>query len=356
MTAAKTDSQKKDIHAVERVLDGDGEVYRILIQRYQAAVFYYTLLMCGEPEQAQKLVGEGFRQAFKNIPEIEDRGYFLPFLLKNLRSKVLTSLTEMPDQPLQTLQAQILLEGLEDRQVSKNVLSAVRDGLMKLSPILRELWIFRFVLDLDAEQVRYILGGGEPGQIAQRTRESARRLEELAHTTLDEKSPQQHEKPAPQPESEGQPENPPSRETPAEVDQPDQQQPSSKKTASPQTRPEVPSELEDPSRPVEQQARPTSSPEAEPQEPKVGGEGEPTTSGADKREETSPSRSDSNQQTAEQAGEPVSPEEVSPGEKPSQPSEEETLEEETPEEETSEEKKPGSTDEELAPPGLWGED
>lgn len=187
MSAVDTNEKKeKDLHAIERVLAGDGEVYRILIKRYQAEAMQYAFLMCGEEEQAQKLVGEGFRHAFKALEHIDRRGYFLPVLLQSLREVLFQAPLSTPAPSLSVREAQTLLDRIKKQMNTQDLRPIVVDVLFMLPPAMREMWVLRFVLQLDDRDIQYVTDLMSVKQVHDRQEQTLHRIQETAQKVADE--------------------------------------------------------------------------------------------------------------------------------------------------------------------------
>jgi len=74
-------ADRAEEHAlVRRVLEGDGEAYRVLVERYQERIYYVCYGFVRNQEDARDLAQEAFVKAYRNLPRFQFRSKFYSWL------------------------------------------------------------------------------------------------------------------------------------------------------------------------------------------------------------------------------------------------------------------------------------
>ena len=73
---SKGQMNESDGAAIRRVLDGDGDGYRVLVERYSPAVFRLAYRMTGTEPDAEDIVQETFLKAYRNLKNYDGRASF----------------------------------------------------------------------------------------------------------------------------------------------------------------------------------------------------------------------------------------------------------------------------------------
>jgi len=74
-------ADRAEEHAlVRRVLEGDGEAYRVLVERYQERIYYVCYGFVRNKEDARELAQEAFVKAYRNLPRFQFRSKFYSWL------------------------------------------------------------------------------------------------------------------------------------------------------------------------------------------------------------------------------------------------------------------------------------
>lgn len=77
----KATADRAEEHAlVRKVLDGDGEAYRVLVERYQERLYYVCYGFVRNKEDARELAQEAFVKAYRNLPRFQFRSKFYSWL------------------------------------------------------------------------------------------------------------------------------------------------------------------------------------------------------------------------------------------------------------------------------------
>ena len=74
--------QVTDAAAVEQVLAGDQEAFRILVQRYSRSLYHVVYRMTGNPQDTEELVQETFLRAYKALDRFELRSNFYTWVYR----------------------------------------------------------------------------------------------------------------------------------------------------------------------------------------------------------------------------------------------------------------------------------
>jgi RNA polymerase sigma-70 factor (ECF subfamily) len=78
---------ERDADAVARVLSGDGQAFRLLVESYEPAVFgLCRRLLAGNRADAEEVTQETFLRAYRYLARLEDRARFAPWLYQIARS------------------------------------------------------------------------------------------------------------------------------------------------------------------------------------------------------------------------------------------------------------------------------
>lgn len=150
-------AQGRDLHVVERVLKGDAEVYRILVERYRTHALAHAHAMTDDARLAEAAVDEAFLAAFHGLSTISDRSNFRPFLYRELRKRLSMAAESVRAEPLSQADLDALHGVLVDRLRSLDAAPAVRRALLRLSVDKREIWSLRYVARLPVEEIAEVL-------------------------------------------------------------------------------------------------------------------------------------------------------------------------------------------------------
>jgi RNA polymerase sigma-70 factor, ECF subfamily len=155
-----------DAELVERVLDGDGDCYRFIVQRHQDAMYRVAWSLVLDDDAAADIVQDAFVRAYVNLARCRDRNRFRAWLLATLRNRGLDYLKEKRRGDLSLDVAGVTRRaeafgahtGAEDeRHVLRTVLE---EALARLSEPLREAFVLRHVEQLSVEETAAVLGTG----------------------------------------------------------------------------------------------------------------------------------------------------------------------------------------------------
>ena len=131
---------ESDALLVKRVLAGETEPFRVLVEKYQDAVFGVALSKTGRLADVEEIAQETFLAAFESLPALKDPGSFGNWLYSIARNKVRTHLRAARSRRLAhdrlTEAARQNASGDQHRRDQQHAL--VRDALRRLSEANRE--------------------------------------------------------------------------------------------------------------------------------------------------------------------------------------------------------------------------
>lgn len=81
-TPAQTLDREEEHALVRKALEGDGEAYRVLVERYQERIYYVCYGFVRNQEDARDLAQEAFVKAYRNLPRFQFRSKFYSWLAR----------------------------------------------------------------------------------------------------------------------------------------------------------------------------------------------------------------------------------------------------------------------------------
>ena len=159
----------QDAELVERVVDGDGDAFRQLVERYQRPVYGLLLRMVRTPALAEDLTQETLIKAYRAIATFDRSRRFSSWLFKiahntaidHLRKKSPPTVTLETDDderldPLASLAAPES-RSPEAQAAGRDLAEALQEALMELRPDYREAILLRFQQGLPYEEIAEVL-------------------------------------------------------------------------------------------------------------------------------------------------------------------------------------------------------
>ena len=159
----------QDAQLVERVVAGDGEAFRQLVERYQRPVYGLLLRMVRSPALAEDLAQETLIKAYRAIATFDRSRQFSSWLFKIAHNTAIDHLRKNrpPTVPLETddserLDPLALLAAPESRSPEarargRDLAEALQEALMELRPDYREAVLLRFQQGLPYNEIADIL-------------------------------------------------------------------------------------------------------------------------------------------------------------------------------------------------------
>src|SRR5262245_6972721 len=171
-----------DLSAIQNCLAGDREVFRHLVEKYQARAVCHAIAIIGVREDALDAVQEAFLDAFQALGGFDQERQFYPWLYAILRNrcfKLLASRKRLEVSSLGEIHTEILAP---TSSLSPEELIALERALLALSPEDRELITLKHLDGLSYRELAERLGISE-GTVMSRLYYARQRLRE--RLTLD---------------------------------------------------------------------------------------------------------------------------------------------------------------------------
>ena len=159
----------RDAELVERVIAGDGEAFRLLVERHQRPVYGLLLRMVRRPALAEDLAQETLIKAYRAIASFDRSRKFSSWLFKIAHNTAIDHLrrSRPPTVPLESDEADradplALLAAPESRSPEarargRDLAEALEDALADLRPDYREAVLLRFQQGLPYDEIADIL-------------------------------------------------------------------------------------------------------------------------------------------------------------------------------------------------------
>lgn len=160
---------ESDGAAVVRAQSGDGEAFRVLVERHSRSVFRLAFRMTGNEQDAEDVVQETFLRAYKQLGHYESRSSFSTWLYR-IASNYSLDLIRMrkrhedkrePDsaEGRSVLETVATADPAQDRLVFSNeVQQQVSDAMKELSDLERSAFVLRHFEGLSIEDIGGMLG------------------------------------------------------------------------------------------------------------------------------------------------------------------------------------------------------
>lgn len=87
--ASESEGGSSDKEAIERVLSGEGDAFRVLVERYQGRAYGLALRVLRDEEAARDAVQEAFVKAYSNLGKFEGRSSFFTWFYRLVMNQCL---------------------------------------------------------------------------------------------------------------------------------------------------------------------------------------------------------------------------------------------------------------------------
>ena len=151
-----------DAAIVARVLRGNAEAFRELVERYRDQYARYALHMLGNREDAEEALQDAFTRAYRSLPRCEDPERFGAWLFRILVNRCRTAGTRRGRRARTFVVDEAALLGAseehpEDRAAWREEIDR---ALQQLRPEQREAFLLKYVEELGYDEMSRMTGVG----------------------------------------------------------------------------------------------------------------------------------------------------------------------------------------------------
>ena len=165
---------------VARVLRGDVEVFRVLVNRYRDRYARYAFHMLGNREDAEEALQDAFTRAYRSLARCEDPERFGAWLFRILLNRCRTLGARRGRRARTFVVDEVaMLEAAEDHPAERNAWREEIDrGLQQLRADQREAFLLKYVEDMGYDEMSQLTGVGVSA-LKMRVMRACDRLREL---------------------------------------------------------------------------------------------------------------------------------------------------------------------------------
>ena len=149
----------QDAEVISRVVGGEVDAFRLLVERYQRPVLCFVRNMIGDPHYSEDLAQDVFLATFQKLHTFDaDRGRFLTWLLVIARNKCINALrkqTPITDDDLARLS---IARTPHDDLAAKEILIRLDGALAALPEAQKTAFVLAELMDLPHEEIAQIEG------------------------------------------------------------------------------------------------------------------------------------------------------------------------------------------------------
>ena len=169
-----------DAVIVARVLRGDVEVFRVLVERYRDRFARYAYHMLGNREDAEEALQDAFTRAYRSLARCEDPERFSAWLFRILVNRCRTMGARRGRRAKTFVVDEIaLLEAAEEHPAEQAAWREEIDrALERLSADQREAFLLKYVEELGYDDMALLTGVGVSA-LKMRVMRACERLREL---------------------------------------------------------------------------------------------------------------------------------------------------------------------------------
>ena len=160
---------ESDGAAVVRAQSGDGDAFRLLVERHSRSVFRLAFRMTGNEQDAEDVVQETFLRAYKQLSHYESRSSFATWLYRiasnysldliRMRKRHQDKRESDPEEGRGVLDTVAATEPAQDRLVfSIQVQQSVTAAMNELSDLERSAFVLRHFEGMSIEEIGSMLG------------------------------------------------------------------------------------------------------------------------------------------------------------------------------------------------------
>lgn len=144
-----------DAEAVGRVLSGDRDAYRVLVEKHWKTAVAAALSKLGSTHDAEEAAEEAFVAAYLNLAALRDGAKFAPWLMKIVAQKSVMVLRRrvISRRVHVGIEENILYQPSANPGLTTEQLELVRSSVMKLPEKLRTAVLLRYVAGLSSIEI-----------------------------------------------------------------------------------------------------------------------------------------------------------------------------------------------------------
>lgn len=156
-------SQEPDHVIVEKIREGEEEVFDILVARYKDSLFKFIYYNLPQREEAEDIAQESFVKAFLALPRLRNPRQFKSWLFSialNLVRDHKREFKRKPSLPLEDLPGNLEPAALDDPSddvENEDLLKRVREGIERLPSKLREVLVLYDMQGFSYEEIASIV-------------------------------------------------------------------------------------------------------------------------------------------------------------------------------------------------------
>lgn len=156
-------SQEPDHVIVEKIREGEEEVFDILVARYKDSLFKFIYYNLPQREEAEDIAQESFVKAFLALPRLRNPRQFKSWLFSialNLVRDHKREFKRKPSLPLEDLPGNLEPTALDDPSddvENEDLLKRVREGIERLPSKLREVLVLYDMQGFSYEEIASIV-------------------------------------------------------------------------------------------------------------------------------------------------------------------------------------------------------
>lgn len=159
-----SDTELTDGAVIAAVLNGQREMYRVLVRRYQDVLFRHAKRMVGGADDAADLVQRALVKGYQNLPECRDPDRFggWVFRVTNNLCKDFLKSPRREDLSIDASNATIVMEEDPSGLTEKSELrTSINEALEKLSADLREAFVLKHLEGRSYDEMCQLLGASK---------------------------------------------------------------------------------------------------------------------------------------------------------------------------------------------------
>lgn len=151
-----------DAAIVARVLRGNAEAFRELVERYRDQYARYALHMLGNREDAEEALQDAFTRAYRSLPRCEDPERFGAWLFRILVNRCRTAGTRRGRRARTFVTDDAALLGASEEHPADRAAwrEEIDRALQQLRPEQREAFLLKYVEELGYDEMSRMTGVG----------------------------------------------------------------------------------------------------------------------------------------------------------------------------------------------------